>query len=192
MTTLLLCVVASAALAAGSQRPDKGSRDAALRLFSQRVEAYAALHRSLEGTLPPLTSTREVVKNYAARQLLANAIRKARRSATQGDIFSPDVASVFRAIIGTALKGRDVERLLAELNEEHPKMHGVQPVVNHPLPKGTTHAMPSVLLQVLPALPEDVEYRIVNHDLVLWDIHANLVVDFIPNALRPVETMVLR
>jgi hypothetical protein len=42
-----------------------------------------------------------------------------------------------------------------------------------------------------PELPEDVEYRIVNHDLVLWDIHADLVVDFLPNAFRAVELTLL-
>ena len=48
--------------------------------------------------------------------------------------------------------------------------------------------MPIVLLWALPALVNTVEYRIVNHDLVLWAIHANLVVDYIPNAFRPLET----
>lgn len=179
----LACVAALGPLASASARqPASDDRAAALRLFSQRVDAYAALHRRLEGPLPPLTPTKEVLRNDAARQLLANAIRQARPAAKQGDIFEPAVAMVFRALVAGALKGRDIEGFLVELSEEHPSMHGVRPVVNAPLPAGATHEMPAVLLHVLPALPEDVEYRIVDHDLVLWDIHANLVVDFIPNA----------
>ena len=186
MLGILLAVVFVAGLEASpslsARQPASDVRAAALRFFSQRVESYAALHRRLEGPLPPLTATTEMRQNDAARQLLAGEIRKGRPTAKQGDIFEPGVAAVFRALIAGALKGRDVEGFLVELNEEHPAMHGVRPVVNEPLPKGTTHEMPAVLLQVLPALPEDVEYRLVDHDLVLWDIHANLVVDFIPNA----------
>lgn len=160
-------------------------RATALRLFSERVGEYAALHRRLEGPLPPLTPTSETVRNYVARQLLANAIRKARPRAAQGDIFTPAVATAFRELIAETLKGRDVEAFLSELNEEHPRWHGARAVVNEPLPKGATHEMPCALLQALPSLPEDVEYRIVDHDLVLWDIHANLVIDFIPHAFAP-------
>ena len=166
--------------------------DAALRLFHQRVEDYAALHRRLEGPLPPLTTTRNVLKNYIAQQLLANAIRKARRDVHQGVIFSPDVASVFRTLIADALKGQDVEAFLTELQWEHPGVFDVTPALNEPLPEEATHEMPIVLLHILPALPEDVEYRIVNHDLVLWDIHADLVVDYVPNAFGRVETTLVR
>lgn len=171
-----------------SARQASDERAEALALFSLRIADYAALHRRLEGPLPPLTSTRETLRNYVARQLLADGIRTARAGAKQGDILEPKVAMVFRAVIADALKGRDVEALLAEINDEHLAAHGVWPVVNEPLPRGVTHEVPCVLLQVLPALPEDVEYRIVNHDLVLWDTHANLVVDFVPHAFRSAET----
>ena len=163
-------------------------RDAAIRVFHERVDAYAALHRRLETPLLALTRTRDMRRNFVARQLLANSIRKSRARAQPGDIFSPDVAIALRAIIDEALSGRDVESLLAELNEEHPQPHDLRVAVNEPLPRGATHEMPVVLLMVLPALPEDVEYRIVNHDLVLWDIHADLVVDYLLNAFRRVET----
>ena len=44
--------------------------------------------------------------------------------------------------------------------------------------------MPPNLLAALPDLPEDLEYRIVNRDLILHDIDANIVVDVIDNAVR--------
>lgn len=184
-----LCVLAQLAPGAAAPRQsDRVERAEALRVFSQRVEAYAALHRRLEGPLPPLTPTRETLRNQVARQLLANSIRKARAGARQGDIFDARIATVFRHIIAEALAGRDVEALLTELHDEHPDMHGVSPVVNEPLPEGATHHVPCVLLAALPVLPEDVEYRIVDHDLALWDVHANLVVDFVPDALAPGTT----
>jgi hypothetical protein len=163
-------------------------REQALRLFSERVESYAALHRRLEGPLPPLTPTTQPLANLRARERLAGALREARSTAKQGDIFAPAIAAVLRGLIADALKGRDVEALLNEIMEEHPGIAWAPVVVNEPLPKGAPHEVPCVLLQALPILPEDVEYRIVGHSLVLWDIHANLVVDVLPDAFSPVRT----
>jgi hypothetical protein len=42
---------------------------------------------------------------------------------------------------------------------------------------------PATLLPLLPPLPEKVEYRIVQNYLVLRDIEANLIIDFMPNAV---------
>ena len=39
------------------------------------------------------------------------------------------------------------------------------------------------LLATLPQLPEDLEYRIVGKDLILRDVHANVIVDFIPGII---------
>ena len=50
---------------------------------------------------------------------------------------------------------------------------------NAPLP-----TVPPNLLANLPQLPEDLEYRIVGNALMLRDVHANLVIDFIPRAVR--------
>jgi hypothetical protein len=44
--------------------------------------------------------------------------------------------------------------------------------------------MPPELLRLLPRLPAGLEYRFMDRDLILWDPHANLIVDFIPNALE--------
>jgi hypothetical protein len=35
----------------------------------------------------------------------------------------------------------------------------------------------------LPQLPKEVEYRFVGRDLILRDVAANLIVDFLPNAV---------
>jgi hypothetical protein len=44
--------------------------------------------------------------------------------------------------------------------------------------------VPPNLLVRLPQLPEELEYRIVNRDLILRDVNANLIVDFIPSAIQ--------
>ena len=42
---------------------------------------------------------------------------------------------------------------------------------------------PATLLPLLPALPEALEYRVVQHYLVLRDVEANVIIDVLPNAL---------
>jgi hypothetical protein len=44
--------------------------------------------------------------------------------------------------------------------------------------------VPPNLLAALPKLPEDLEYRFINRDLILLDVHANVIVDFMLNAIR--------
>ena len=42
--------------------------------------------------------------------------------------------------------------------------------------------VPPQLLLALPLLPSELEYRLIGNSLVLWDHHANLIVDYLPGA----------
>jgi hypothetical protein len=183
--------VMAAAGAVSGRTPQPFERGPALEAFQQQVDDYVALHRRLERPLPPLTVTRDPRVNAAARQALAEAIRRDRAGARQGDIIAPDAAEAFRDIVADALASRSVEGFLSDLQWEHLDFHHVRAVVNAPLPDGATHEMPVVLLMVLPVLPPELEYRIVNHDLVLWDVHADLVIDYVPAAFGPSITTTL-
>lgn len=44
--------------------------------------------------------------------------------------------------------------------------------------------VPVTLLLNLPRLPEEIEDRIVDKNLILRDVQANIIVDFIPNAIH--------
>jgi hypothetical protein len=55
--------------------------------------------------------------------------------------------------------------------------------VNMPWPEDVTFEfVPPQLLQTLPGVPAELQYRIIGRDLVLWDHHADLIVDFLPGA----------
>jgi hypothetical protein len=43
--------------------------------------------------------------------------------------------------------------------------------------------VPPTLLRKLPGLPDEVDYRILGSALLLVDRKANMIVDFIPNAI---------
>jgi hypothetical protein len=42
--------------------------------------------------------------------------------------------------------------------------------------------VPPQLIRALPQLPPELQYRIVGRALVLWDHHADLIVDVLPGA----------
>jgi hypothetical protein len=56
--------------------------------------------------------------------------------------------------------------------------------VNQPYPSGIPlQTTPPSLLLNLPNLPKGYEYRFVGHNLVLFDVEANLIVDLIPDTI---------
>ena len=167
---------ATAALAA------TGGRDA-LQLFAERVAAYAELHQRVDAVFPPWKPTDDVSTIFRRRAYLASAIKAERPHARQGDIFEPAVAAAVRGVIADALTGVDVELMLQGLYEECDMPAGYRPQVNLGYPSWATHEVPFVLLTALPGLPAGIQYRLIDHDLLLWDVDANLIVDVLPDAL---------
>jgi hypothetical protein len=148
--------------------------------FETRVNAYVALHRRYEGTVPTVAVSTDYAQVLAAIDSLGTKIRAERKDARRGDVFTPEVECWFRGMIDTSLKGCDTNALRAAINEENPPHAKFALVINGRWPEGASLGpMPPNLLADLPQLPDDLEYRFLGRDLVLWDAHANLVVDFI-------------
>ena len=99
----------------------------------------------------------------------------------QGDFFTPPIAKEFRRLIGIAFQDRRERRIMKSLAHAEP-VEG-QLKVNASYPPVPLQSMPPTLLANLPELPSSLDYRIVGHALVLRDVQANLVLDFIPKAL---------
>jgi hypothetical protein len=56
--------------------------------------------------------------------------------------------------------------------------------VNSPYPdKQPLSSVPPNVLASLPQLPKDIEYRFVGKHLILRDVRANLIIDYMPNAI---------
>jgi hypothetical protein len=178
----LALVSAATGYAATRMQATPFDADAALRVFNERVESYAALHRRLAP--PPATaSPKDPLAKLLTREYLASAIRNARRGADQGDIFTPDVATAFRWRLADSIGEMDGEMFLLQLNNGVPIARGLHPTVNETYTMSTLFRIPSDVRLGLPPLPAELDYRIAGHDLVLWDIYAGIVVDFVPNAL---------
>lgn len=154
-----------------------------LKSFTDRVQAYVDLHNRLEATLPPLAndSTPEQIKSH--QQALARLIRAGRPKAAQGELFTSDVRQVLRRTITRALRRPGGAASLDDLSEATPVRIRLDVNASYPADAPLTTVPPN-LLQVLPRLPDEVEFRFVQRDLILRDTHANVIVDFMTKA-RP-------
>jgi len=181
---LVLPVVALVALSAERARAQYAvfDADAAMRQFQERVDSYAALHRRLAPPPAAISSTDPITK-LLSRNYLAAALRGARRYAQQGDIFTPEVATLFRWALADSIGEQDGEAFLIGLNAGQPVPRGMHPDVNEPYTMTPLYRIPQEVRLGLPPLPAELDYRIAARDLVLWDIYAGVVVDFIPDAL---------
>ena len=178
-----LCVMSL--LAAGLTQQDKPrvNADAALNVeFLKGVQQYVELHKKLEATLPPRPQHATPGEIEAHEQALAKLIVQARSRAKQGDLLPQKVRAYFRRQIGAVLRGPDGAAIRQSITEENPGKVKLRCNARYPdgLPIST---MPVPILGALPKLPEHVEYRFVGDRLVLLDIHSQLVMDYMTDAL---------
>lgn len=151
--------------------------------FNNAITAYQAIRQSVEWRIPVQACT-DPEELLSGSNALAEAIRSARPDAQQGDIFTADVSPLFRERIRAALTSRPATAadLLADIAHEAPAALLDLPV-NGRFDWRYGAAMPPALIQVLPPLPDSLQYRFVRSTLVLIDIDANLIVDVLPRAL---------
>ena len=130
----------------------------------------------MDGARP--TQMTAVGENQASTLALAERIRSARRHAQQGEIFSPAIATTLRTAMNRQLRGNSAAGTRASIRDDGPEAFALQ--VNGTYPKGASLAtMPPNVLEALPRLPDGLEYRIVNAHLILWDVDADIVVDYL-------------
>ena len=150
--------------------------------FARRVDAYVALHRQVEQLLPPEIVTPDLDALFAPRRAMNREMRLARRQARQGEIFTPAIEAYFRTFIAETLQRERIVDLLAIIEDENTVRKPA--TVNGDYPAGrSVPAMPPCLLEALPTLPREVRYSFVGQDLILWDLHAGLIVDYVRQAV---------
>ena len=157
---------------------------AALAEFNARVDAYVDIHKEVaKGDAKP-RQTEDPAKITAAKQTLAGRVQAARVTAKQGDIFTPAVQPVFRRLLAPELKGEDGRDAKAVLKDDAPAAGTVPFKVNAKYPENQPlPSVPANLLLTLPTLPAPLEYRIVGKHLLILDMAADLVVDYMLNVM---------
>ena len=183
ISMLVLLVFVSSAHAQRAERP-VAPDGAAVAEFSRRVQAYVELRARLQTGAAELAESARPEDIAEAEQTLAVRIRGARPAAQRGDIFAPEVERRFRALLGPELRGTAGQNNRGIIWDEGPGPGAFTPRVNAAYPKDQPLAtMPPTLLETLPALPEGIEYRFVGRHLILRDARANLIIDFVRNAI---------
>jgi hypothetical protein len=155
-----------------------------LKEFDRRVADYVKLHKTAQSQIQRLKPTKSPEAIEQRQHGLAHAIREERRGALPGNIFTPEVAAEFRRLIGVTMHGAGAAQIRESLKRAEPVwLRHIRIDASYPAGIPLESTPPSLLLN-LPALPPELEYRVVGHSLILRDIEANLIVDFIGDPIR--------
>jgi len=169
-----------------------------LAKFEREIEEYKDLHKELVHRIPNVGPNATAEQIAAHRDKMTRGIQAERRSAKRGEIFKPSVEAAFRRIIGRELASPEREQVVKEMKQGNPTVENVPNQANPALEHTEAvrvavnaayndHApfssMPPTLLLKLPQLPEEVRYRFVGRDLILLDSEANVILDFVKDAV---------
>jgi hypothetical protein len=157
------------------------AEDPRFKDFFDRVRAYVKIHDTADAKVPSLKETSDPKKVSGREKALADEIRVERAEARQGDVFSPPAAKEIGTIVAADFNARPLAAQKAILVEVPVT---VPPAINTDYPTELPLAtVPPGLLLKLPTLPDELEYRFLGRHLILRDIQANLIVDFIPDVV---------
>ena len=148
--------------------------------FQRAADSYAFLHRQVERRLGLAHRRAGKPIDVIESPELAAAIVAERSKASEGMLFTPGVAVVFRQVAGRASRVPDCDP--GELRSGVWEMfHQINS------PAAGTRPVNACIATALPALPDELEYRSAGTVLLLVDVHANLVVDVLPALLAGSE-----
>jgi hypothetical protein len=157
----------------------------ALATMNDRLKQYVGLHRKIERSLPKLpkeATPQQIDKNQRAFE---KRLRAARTTAKPGDIFTPEARPVIQRLLASVFGGPNGKQLKASImDESQARPSAAKLTVNSRYPDTVPLAsVPPQVLQTLPKLTEDLEYRFIGDSLILLDVHAHVIADFIKDAL---------
>jgi hypothetical protein len=157
----------------------------ALATMTARLGEYVDLHTKVERRLPKLpkdATPEQIDKNQRALEKL---VREARATAKPGDIFTPEARPVIKRLLASVFDGPDGKQLrVSIMDESQAQPSAAKLVVNSRYPDTVPlTTIPPQVLQTLPKLTEDLEYRFIGDSLILLDVHAHIIADFIEHVI---------
>jgi hypothetical protein len=177
-----LAPLAGAAPQTPTTNPGVNADAAAIQDFLKRVDDYVKLHRKLEDTIPKLskqTTPEEIDRHERA---LAKLIQEARKDAKQGDLLTPAMQRLIRRLLRPIFAGRGSAQIKDEIMDREFKGN-VKLAVNARYPDEVPiSTVPPQVLAQLPKLPEELEYRFIRKNLILFDPHAHIIADYMERA----------
>ena len=154
----------------------------ALATMNDRLKEYIEGHQKLERTLPAVPKDATPQQIDQNQRALEKLVQENRKSAKPGDIFTPEARPVIKRLLNSVFGGPDGKQLKSSIMDENPV--GLKLAINSRYPDAVPlSTIPPEVLQTLPKLPEELEYRFIGDRLVLFDVHAHVIADFIEDAL---------
>jgi hypothetical protein len=177
---IVLGALTGAVTAAAPAAPPSEAQ--AVGAFEARVKEYVALHEKLEATLPKFAekgTPEQVDKNQRA---LGELIKSARKDAKPGDFFTPGIQALVKRVIGEVLSGPDGKTIKSSIMDENPGVPKL--TINERYPSSVPlSTMPPEVLEPLPKLNGELEYRFIGRRLILLDTEADIILDFTGDVL---------
>ena len=124
-------------------------------------------------------------RDFAVREANARKLKGWVRNRADGSLeaVASGPTKEVEAFIAACMKGPAGARIQQTLKEAEPVwLARIQVNASYPGHVPLQSSPPSLLLN-LPTLPPELEYRIVGHTLILRDMEANLIVDFLRGAI---------
>jgi hypothetical protein len=179
-TVLIMFALAVSGSTVHAQEKFESSPDArVLGDFKVRIEKYDQLRKKADDSAPPLEKSNSGAKIKDAQNGLAERIGAARAGVKPGEIFTPEIAPVFKRLLRPEARQQQTKEAM---KDDQPAVVSFK--VNGPYPdKQPVATVPPNVLAALPQLPKDIEYRFIEKHLILRDARANLIIDYIPNAI---------
>jgi len=160
----------------------ESKKSAGEKEYEKRIAQYRELRQDIESRAPKLKDKASAEEIERHEQAMTAGIQAARAGARPGDLLAP-VARQIRTAVRQNMRGPQGRDARTKADEENPEADGVQRVnvaVNAVYPEAQpVSGMPAELLQKLPPLPKELEYRFVGRDLVLLDAKARLILDYL-------------
>ena len=179
---LLISLAPLASAAPQTTTPRVNADAVVIQDFLKRVDEYVKLHRKLEETIPKLSkqTTPEEIDRH--ERSLAKLIQEARKDATQGDLLTPGMQRLIRKLFRPIFAGKGGAQIKDEIMDREFK-GSVKLAVNARYPDEVPiSTVPPQILAQLPKLPEELEYRFIRKNLILFDPHAHIIADYMERA----------
>lgn len=167
---------------AAAQKAPVNAHAATIAEFVKRVDAYVALHKKLESTLPDLPKQTTPAQIDAHQRAMATLIQGARKDAKQGDLFTREMQVLVRSLLRPVFRGKAGLQIKAEILDKE-FTGNVKLAVNGRYPDEVPlSTVPPQVLTSLPKMPEELEYRFIRDNLILLDPHAHIIADYVERA----------
>ncbi len=157
----------------------------ALATMVDRLKEYVDLRNEIERKLPKLPKEATPQQIDQNQRALEKRMREARAGAKPGDIFTVEAQPVIKRLLASTFGGPDGKQLKASImDESQAAPSAAKLTVNGRYPDTVPlTTVPPQVLQGLPELTEDLEYRFIGDSLILLDVRAHVIADYIEDVL---------